>query len=160
VLHERPNQWLESSLNDLCRYKGIAKPRCDSRASKAKAIVNIVRDPAPCDNGLNLNWVCGALASPDITSIAARFDTQVHSRFCEIPFSHLVLLVNGIWNSFISEFLGAMFNLSSTLAQLVRGEGRFKDALLLLLQASLFSGKILWLFTDISRHWNTLYHAG
>jgi hypothetical protein len=88
VLQERPDHWLDVHLNDLCRYKG---PHCDSRASKAKAIVNIVRDSAPCGDRLDGYWICEALASPDITSNAAHFDTEVHSKFSEIPFSHLVL---------------------------------------------------------------------
>jgi hypothetical protein len=157
ILCGRQEHWLNAFLNGLCRDKGIPVPCCDS---KPKAIVDMVRDPSPSDERWNGFWIFQARFSSDIASIAVRLDTELHSMLRTIPFSHFVSWLNGFRNHFISEFLDAMFNLSSALAASIGDEDRFKDTLVLLLQVSLFSGKAPWLFTDISRYWNTLYHAG
>ena len=61
VLQDRPDHWLDAYLNDLCQCEGIAKPHCESRASKAEAIVNIVQDSAPYGDRLDGYWVCESL---------------------------------------------------------------------------------------------------
>jgi hypothetical protein len=141
ILGGRQQGWLNTFLNGLCRDRGIPVPRCDSKA-KARAIVDIVRDSSPSGEEWNGYWIFQALLSPDITTCAVPFDTQLHSMVRTIPFSHLVSWLNGYRNRF-SEFLDAVFNLSSALAQYIRGEDRFKDALVLLLPASSFLGKHL-----------------
>jgi len=152
ILGGRQKHWLNAFLKGLCRDKGIPVPRCDSLESKAREIVDIVRGPSPSGEGWNGFWVPLALTpvttvtTLDITPIAARFDAGPHSALLKIPFSHLTSWLSGFRNRFISNFFDNMFNLSSILAQKVSENNDFKDALVLLLQASLVSGKAPWLF--------------
>jgi hypothetical protein len=144
MLSKRPQHWLDAFLDRLYGNRRIAKLLFDSPASKA--IVDFVWGPSPSGEGWNGYWILKALKAltPDITSVAARFDAQIHVTLRKIPFPYFVLWLIGNQNSFISDFTDSMFNLSGTLAQYV-GEDHFKDALILLLQASLFPGKAPWL---------------
>jgi hypothetical protein len=141
ILGGRQQRWLNAFLSGLCRDRGIPVPRCNYEA-KAKAIVDIVRGPSPSEQW-NGYVIFEALTSSDITSFAIQFDSQPHSTLRTIPFSHWVLWLNEFRKRFITEFLNAVFNLSSALAQYIKGEDRFKDALVLLLPASSFLGKHL-----------------
>jgi hypothetical protein len=118
--------------------------------------VDIIRDPSPSGEVWDGSWISQTLNSSNTISIALQVDAELQSTLLKIPFSHYVPWLIGFRNYFISGFLNAifnaMFNLMSTLARDVGEEDRFKHSLVLLLQASLVSGKAPWLFADINRH--------
>ncbi|TVY14153.1 hypothetical protein LARI1_G007778 [Lachnellula arida] len=134
VLSKRWKLWLDAFLKVLCQREVIQEPPCDSPLSTAEAIVRIIRrrqlSPAPEWDGA---WIFSALnSSTDISTIAEKFDAQMHSVFSRITFEDWVEWTYGFPNDPIQSLLNTGFNLRNNLARSVQNHTIMVDRLQLL----------------------------
>jgi hypothetical protein len=138
LLSGRQKGWLDAFLNVLCRDEAIDVPPCDSLLSTAEVIVAIIsRRPSSRALRWEGDWLLSALFDPDISTVAEKLDSQIHSVFCTITFADWIAWHCGYRKDIVSNLLDALLNFRNTLVQFAQEHKIVADKLLLLQKASL-----------------------
>ena len=150
LLSTRPEGWLSTFLEYLCRDRAFEEPPCHSSWSTAEAIVAIIRPSHPvCAPRLDQSkFIPELLSNPRVA--AEGLDQQIHTIFCRTTISDWTAWICGYQCEIIPDFLDTVLDFRDFLARSARQDTLVAQNLEILEQASLNHEQDLYA-TDISR---------